>query len=254
MPVGATIGAVGSIGGSLIGSSAASKAADTQAAAAQQALQFQQNVFDYQKEQFNTVKSNLNPFIGFGTNAMSSLADLYGLSGKGAQGTNDAFTAFQNLPAYQFPFQQGNRALNLSLNAQGRQLSGAQAKGAQQFGQGLASTYLMSNYVNPLLQFTQIGQGAAGSLAQASNQNSATLGNTANNIGNTYQGIGQAQAAGTVGSANALSSGLTGAAGNLAAYSYLNKFGNNNSSASNSNSSYTFPNNIGEPSQYNPIS
>ncbi len=216
MPVGATIAAVGSIGAAGIGAYSANKAAGEQANAAQNALNFQQQVY-------NTNQSNLAPWTSTGSNALYSLASLYGLptpnnpSGGGAS-TNAAYQAFTNLPAYQFPLQQGNLSLERQLNAQGKTQSGAQARETQQFGQGLASQYLMSNYVNPLLSLSGQGQGAASSLASS---NIAS----GNQVGQSYGNLGTAQAAGTMGVGNALSGGLTGGANSLALYSALSNGG-----------------------------
>lgn len=216
MPIGATIGAVGALGSAGIGAYAASSAADKQAAAANQALAFQKTVY-------NQNQSNLSPFMNNGTNAMYSLASLYGLptpnnpSG-GAGSTNAAWDAFTNLPAYQFPLQQGNLALDRQLNAQGRQMSGAQLRETQQFGQGLASQYMMSNYVNPLMSMAGQGQNAASSLANSNVASGAQ-------VGNSYGNLGQAQAAGIMGTGNALSAGVNGAGSNLALYSALSNGG-----------------------------
>lgn len=192
------VSAGASIFGSILGSNAASKASDQQVAMEQQALALQK------------------PFAETGAAAGNSLAQLYGLTTPGnpggASSTPAAFNAFTKLPAYQFPFQQGMRALNFGLASQGLLQSGAAGKEAETFGQGLASQYLMSNYVNPLLSI--YGQGASSANAAA-----ATLGN-----------IGTAQASGTIGSANALAGGISGAGsainqgvGNLTLYSLLAK-------------------------------
>ena len=216
MPIGATIGAIGSVASAGIGAWSANEAAKKQEQQAQNALAFQQQVY-------NENKGNLAPWMNTGKNAMYSLASLYGLptpdnpSG-GASGVNSAWQAFTNLPAYQFPFQQGNLALERQLNAQGRQQSGAQARASQQFGQGLASQYLMSNYVNPLMQISGQGQSAAGALAGYGNQ-------SAQMVGNTYGNLGTAQASGIMGMGNAMAGGVNNAANNLAIYSALGRGG-----------------------------
>lgn len=219
MPVGATIGAIGSVASAGIGAYSASKASDQQAAAAQNALNFQQQVYAQNQ-------SNLAPYTTTGTNALYSLASLYGLptpsnpggSADGGASTNAAYQAFTNLPSYQFPLQQGNLSLERQLNAQGKTQSGAQARETQQFGQGLASQYLMSNYVSPLMSLAGSGQQAASSLASSSVQ-------SANQVGQSYGNLGTAQAAGTMGIGNALSGGITGGANSLALYSALSNGG-----------------------------
>lgn len=239
MPVAAGISAAGSLASSAIGYFGAKDAAKQQANAAAQALAFQQQVFDYNKG-LNAQNANLNqntqnslaPWTTSGGNAAYSLANLYGLGPTGSQGTSDGFDAFTQLPAYQFPLQQGMKALTQNLNAQGKNMSGAQLREAQQFGSGLASTYFMSNYVNPLQTMAGQGLSAAGIGAQSNNTlMSANVGAANNNtqgaqqIGNTIGNIGQANAAGIVGGTNALSGGLSGGANSLALYSMLSKGG-----------------------------
>ena len=221
MPVAAGISAVGALGSAGIGAWSASNAADKQAQAAQQALGFQQQVY-------NQNQGNLKPWINTGQNANYTLAGLYGLptpdnpSG-GAAGVNAGWDAFTKLPAYTFPLQQGNLSLERQLNSQGRTQSGAQARQTQQFGQGLASQYMMSNYVNPLLQLSGSGQQAAGALAGYNNQ-------SGQQIGQSYGNLGTAQGAGIMGMGNAISGGLNNASSSLALYSALGKGGNGNSS------------------------
>lgn len=234
MPIAATIGAVGSLGAAGIGAYSSLTASQQQAQQAQNALQFQQQVYNTNlgniATQQSTNNSNLQPYIGTGQNALYSLASLYGLptpgnpSG-GAQGVNQAYQAFTNLPAYQFPFQQGSLALSDMLNAQGKQQSGAQARESQEFGQGLASQYLMSNYVNPLMSLAGQGQSASTNLSQI-NSNLTSGGvtasvNSGSQIGQTFGNLGTAQASGTIGAGNAISAGLTGGTSSLALYSAL---------------------------------
>lgn len=253
MPVAAAITVAGSVASAGIGYMGATSAADKQAQAASNALGFQKDVFNYNKGLFDYNKGlfdynkglnqqnqdNLKPWIDTGTSALYSLRDLYGLGPNGTQGTTDGFNKFTDLPAYQFPMQQGMLALTRNLNAQGKNMSGAQMREAQQFGQGLASSYFMSNYVNPLQSLAGGGLNAAGTAAQSNNSlMSANVGaaqanvGLANNntagaqqIGNTYGNIGQAQASGIVGGTNAITGGLQGGANSLAMYSMLSQGG-----------------------------
>lgn len=211
MPIAAVIGGGASLGSAWLGYKAAGQAADAQMQAAMNAQQYQMAIYSQTKKDFQ-------PYMDQGKAATASLADLYGLSGKGAQGVNSAFKAFTNLPAYQFPYQQGLRALNFNLSAQGRQQSGAEARETQQFGQGLASQYMMSNYVNPLMSMSSQGQGAASSLGQIG------VG-TGKNVGDSMQAYGQAQAGGYMGQANALAGGLNNASQWLGMYSMMNPMG-----------------------------
>lgn len=141
-------------------------------------------------------------------------------------------TKLDQTPGYQFTLQQGTKALQNSAAAQGLGLSGAQEKGLLSYATGLADqTYgnqynralqqYQTNYgiandmVNRLSGLASLGQNAAAGVGNAGMQ-------TASNIGNLITGAGNAQAAGTVGSANALSSGLSGLGGSSLLYSLLN--------------------------------
>lgn len=80
----AGVGAAGSIGGALIGSSASNNAANTQANAANNAaaLQYQasQNALDFQKQQWAQQQQNLSPWLQTGAGALSNLAYLLGVN------------------------------------------------------------------------------------------------------------------------------------------------------------------------------
>jgi hypothetical protein len=239
------IGAVGSIGSAVIGSNAATSAADTQAAAAKSAQ-------DTQLQMFQTAQTAQQPYNMVGQSAVNSLADLYSLPNSGnpnssgggtAPGTLNpaSLNAFTNSPDYQFALQQGTQAMQRSAAAGGTLISGGQLKAGQEFGQGLA-TQQFGNYYNRLLSLAQIGQSAASGVSNAAVTSGA-------NIGNSIQAGGQATASGIVGSANAIAGGLQGTAGSLSTATLLSNplvqqklLGNGNNG---SLSSYT-PSQIGQ--------
>ena len=125
-------------------------------------------------------------------------------------------------PAYQFQLKQGQQALDRSSAARGMGYSGAQMKGALQFGQGLASQQYdkeynrasgeFGDYFNRLAGLSQGGQQAAGSMAQAGSNYASNAGNTFANLSNAQTSIlGQqanARASGYAGQANAINGGL----------------------------------------------
>ena len=197
LPVAATIGAVGSVASAGIGYLGATSAADKQAQAAQNALDFQQSVY-------NQNQNNFKPYLSTGSAATYSLGQLYGFPDASGNATQKPdYSAFYNSPDYQFAQQQGQNATQNVLSAQGNLLSGSGLAALNTFGQGLASQQY-GNYFNRLLSLSNMGQQSAGALANTSTQ-------AANNIGNTYQGIGQAQASGIVGGTNAITGGIGGA-------------------------------------------
>lgn len=214
------IGAGGSLLGGLFGSSSASKAADQQAKSAQQALDFQKQVFGQQQQ-------NQQPFLDAGT---SSLSKLMQQISNGTYGSNAAFQAptaeqARATPGYQFSQAEGSKAIERGQAAAGGAFSGGTLKALDQYNTGLAdNTYqqtfqnAMSGYqANLQNQAQQYGQLFApaqlGENAVSSINNTGTQ--VAQNVGNLMTQQGNAQAAGTVGSANSLIGGLTGATNSI---------------------------------------
>jgi len=99
-------------------------------------------------------------------------------------------------------------------NAGGGMIGGNALTGLANYSQGLASQEYgnafnrfqtqRTNIYNTLAGIAGLGQNAYNTAAQTGTQ-------AANTVGNTIQGLGAAQASGTVGSANALAGGLQGA-------------------------------------------
>lgn len=204
--IAAGIGAAGSIASSAMQSGAAEDAANTQANAAKSAQALQ-------KQEFDQTQANLQPWMTAGQSALSQIQTLFGLGpgGNGTPNTAAMQSALQNYPGYQFAQQQGLQSLDRVAASRGLTLSGAQLKDAQTYGQGLA-TSTFGNYLSGLQSISAQGLGAAGNLGNFGQ-------NYANSSGNLILNQGQAQAAGTVGSANAITSGLQGALNNsLMAY------------------------------------
>jgi hypothetical protein len=189
----------------MMGANAAKKAGDQQAQAAANALKFQREVYE-------TTRGDMMPFIGVGQNAFKGIGDLYGLNpGNG----NPNMAGFEKSPDYQFRMKEGMGALENSAAARGGLLSGNFGRGAIQFGQGLASTEF-SNYFDRLFRTSQLGANAASS---AGGLGTAAAGQ----IGNTLMAQGQAQAAGTVGAANAINGGINSATNNLSFLAAMNR-------------------------------
>jgi hypothetical protein len=217
------VSAAAGLAGSAMSSSAASDAADTQAASADKAQQLQW-------QQFQALQKNLQPYMDLGSSSIPALHDLLN---NGALSPNFSFDAskLDQTPGYQFTLNQGIKALNNQSSAQGLGQSGAQQKGLAQYATGLADqTYnqqynnalqsFMTNYgissdqYNRLAGLVGLGQNAAAGVGNAGIQ-------TGTNIGNLLTGAGNAQAAGQIGSANAISGGLQGLGNSGLLYSLL---------------------------------
>lgn len=168
------------IGGSaLVGANAASKAAKTQAASADQATQLQREMFNKQVEL-------QQPWYEAGTNALAKMQ-------KGV--VSDYMD-----PSYSFRFTEGLKALDRSAAARGGTMSGGALKAAQRYGQDYASQEFGNAY-NRLAAMANVGQTSSTNMGNAAGAFGA-------NAGSNYMGAANARASGYVGGANALTGGL----------------------------------------------
>lgn len=197
MPVGAAIGAAGSLGSAALGYFGSQNAASAQVQAQQQALA-QQN------KMFGVLQGAAQPLIDQGSGIVNSASGT--LKNLLSPGANQTATLSQ-LPGFQFAQDWGQKAvsnLGTTMGLGGNTLkAGADyATGAAQQGFGNL-TSMLQNYLNSGSGLEQSGVGAlSGGATAFSGQASNTLGN-----------IGNATASGILGGTNALSGGLTGATG-----------------------------------------
>jgi hypothetical protein len=259
MPWGFAAAAVGAIGGAVISGQASKSAADTQAQAAEDAAHLQNDQWNQTqanlKPYMQLGSSSISPLLqAMGYNVTQNSDGTYSYNGTNSsnplqqQFSYGAFTAptaaqAQATPGYQFTLNQGLKSVQNSAAARGLGTSGAALKGASTYATGLAdSTYndvynralntynanyntaqgtFQTNYnsaannVNRLTGVVNSGQNAAatnGSLGAAA----------ASSIGNTLMSGANAQASGTVGAANALSSALSSAGNSALTYGLLN--------------------------------
>lgn len=239
MPVGAAIGAAGSIGSSIIGGIFSGKAADKQIQAGQQALALQRQAMEQSQANFNLTRGDITrnnaPFIDTGQSATLSLAQLYGLAtpgnpgGAGANGAYgpEALAAFERSPDYGFARDEGLKALTFQDSASGGGLlSRGHLNSTVAFGQGLA-TQQFGNYTGRLMSLAQLGSGAAANsnnaLTALTTGNANSAAQFSNMMGGTLNNIGNAGAAGVLGMGNALQNGFGGVVNNLAQYNMMNR-------------------------------
>ena len=172
--------------GGLISSNASSNAADTAAQASGQASAAS---VGEQRRQYDLSRADYQPFLTAGTGAVNRLAAGMAPGGEFSGSFDSAgFLANQD-PGYGFRMSEGLKALDRSAASRGGLLSGATLKGAQQYGQGLASQEYQNafnryqtnraNQLNPLQSLAGQGQTTANSLGSAG-------ANMASNIGNAY--------------------------------------------------------------------
>jgi len=254
--LGAILGAVGSIAGGLLGSSASKKAANQQAQSDAMAIA-------EQRRQFDTLQGLLKPYSAAGTSSLSSLLSLVGTGGgqfnpagylqanpdvaaqaqqlvaqgvygspeeyaqfhfdkygksegrsgftlSNADAQNQAISQLEQSPMFQAIARQGEQGILQNASATGG-LRGGNVQGAlAQFRPALLNQQIQQQMQN-LTGIASLGQNSAAMQGQSGVQ-------MGQNIGNIMQNTGQAQAYGTLGSANAWGgalSSLGGIAGGL---------------------------------------
>jgi hypothetical protein len=267
------IAAAAAVGGALITANASQGAADTQAAAANQASQVQQ-------QQFGQTQTNLAPWLSGGNLALNQLQGLLGLGSQPqpgqptqqqaidlynqnliatrgyplqpqemnqpavmqqlgmiqsqdqappgstpppAAGTPGGFgslvtpfspSMYQQSPGYQFQQQQGQQQLNNAAAARGTYYAPTTLQDLSTFNQGLLNTdyqQALQNYTGQQNQVYNMLSGQSGSGQNAAAQLGGFSGQTAGQVGQNITGAANAQAAGQVGGANALSGGISNA-------------------------------------------
>jgi hypothetical protein len=209
--IAAAVGAAGAVGGGLIASSGAKKAANAQADAAREAQAANERALERQI-------ALQEPFRQAGLTAQEQIMQLLGIGGDAsAEGYGSLAkpfgqTDFQQDPGYAFRQAEGMKALERSAAARGGLLSGGTLKGIQRFGQDLASQEYGNAFnryqiersarLNPL-------QSLMGSGQSATNVMTGNIGQSGQNEQGNILGAGQARASGYVGQANALGGALS---------------------------------------------
>jgi hypothetical protein len=186
-PVSGTI-----IGSTVIGAASSKSAADTQANAANRAADLQQKQFDVTNEQ-------QRPWREAGGRALTKLEGM-------ADYKPFDMSTFTQDPGYGFRLKQGMNALNNQAAARGGLISGNALKAATAFGQDMGSQEYNAAFnryqterqatLSPYMTLAGYGANANALSANAGAANAA-------NVGNLITGGAAAQAAGTMGVANA---------------------------------------------------
>jgi hypothetical protein len=159
------------LGTNIFGSNSSDKAMDAQANAAYLSNQTQKEMFDKQQE-------NAKPWMDAGLGALSQLQDP------------NLLNNYQGDPGYQFRLDQGNNQINAAAAARGLGNSGATMKALTKYGQDFASNEYNNAYNRTYGRLSQIAGFGQGALT---NTNAAAQ-NYGNNVAQTQQGLGNAQA------------------------------------------------------------
>lgn len=221
---GPLIGIGSSVAGGILGSSAAQNAAAAQEAAGTKAISTVDNGANASLATLGNTwlqtQSNVNPFLQTGTAALGNLAS----SVLPASGTVSADQILAMDPGYDFRLQQGQQALERAEAAGGRVGGGAALKAAARYGQDYSSgefanaynRYLQGNQqrFGQLMSLAGLGQNANQQLIGAGSNYADTSANVNMNAARENSDlltqIGNAQASGYMGSANAWSGALGG--------------------------------------------
>jgi len=199
------LGAGANVLGSFMQANAINKAANAQLAAADKAVALQEAIYNQQR-------ADIAPWRTAGEMGLAQYAA--GIAPGGELARPFTMRDYQADPGYGFRLSEGMKALERSAAAKGGLLSGATIKGAQRFGQDLASQEYQNAYNryvqnqqtqrNALANLAGIGQTASQQLQRAGEQ-------YAQPASELQQGIGNVRASGYVQGANAMAGGLTGA-------------------------------------------
>lgn len=208
----AGVAAAGSATAVGVGAANAAAAQETQA---EKAMRLQREMFQQQQRNYNQQRNDMAPWLNAG---QTTLRDLVGQMQGGGFNTSIRPEDIANDPGYQFRMAEGQKALERSASARGLLNSGGALKSLGRYSQGLASDEYQNafgrsqsenmNRFNRMASVAGMGQGAANSMGNFAAQNSANAGQYANNQSNLYGAIGNAQAAGAMGTANAVSDGF----------------------------------------------
>lgn len=172
-------GGLSAIGG-FLGSRAAGDAADAGVAASNAAAA-------EQARQFDLTRADFAPFREQGVNALNQFAA-------------DNLGPLEETPEFRFALEQGVNALDRSAAARGKLLSGQQVKAVQRFGTGLGNQFA-GQQQNRLAALAGIGQTATANTGQFG-------ANASSNIGNALLAGGDARASGFVGQSNAINDSI----------------------------------------------
>jgi hypothetical protein len=207
-------------------------AANAQRDAAERSAAVQKEMADKsiaaQRDMFDIGRADLAPYRESGVTAQNQLMQLFGLGGDttnanyGKYAQDFTMPEFTGDPGYQFRLKSGMDALNRSAAARGMGISGANIKGATEYGQNFGSNEYeraynralntfqtnRSNQLDPLYKLYTGGQAsAANSAAAASNLGSnlgTTYSNLGTNLGKSATDAGAAEAGGYIAGGNAI--------------------------------------------------
>jgi hypothetical protein len=200
--------AAGTIGGGLLASHSASKAATTAATAQTQAAD---QGIAAQQAQFATTNANLAPYRDFGASALGPMGDLLGLNGNDAAGT--AIAGLKDSPLYKSLFSNGQNTVLANASATGGLRGGNTENSLADFGRDTLST-VIENQLNRLTGAAGIGENAAAQTGTFGAHSADAIAQLLGDQGSAQAGSALLQGAAGVNSANTIASALAQFANN----------------------------------------
>jgi hypothetical protein len=140
---------------------------------------------------------------------------------------NFSMADFAKDPGYDFRLAEGNKAIERAANSRGSSQSGATLKALTKYGQDYASGEYQNAYTrfNADRDRTFNRLASVAGLGQTANTTVANAGmNNANNISNNILATGNAQAAGTIGQAQAYGNAVNQGMNTWMNYQMMNKY------------------------------
>jgi hypothetical protein len=213
------------IGGSLISSSAAGSAADTQARATGLGV-------DETKRQYNQTREDLAPYRAAGASALSRLSSLLNLD-SGDTSSSPLLRKFtsadlsSDVPynaGLQFGLDEGRKALERRQSARGTYDSGAALKELTRFGNDYGTTKAEGAYGRFIGNQGDIYGRLAGVAGMGQGATNVGVGagmNASSNLASLYSGQGNAAGAARIAQGNAIGGGISGAGNYYGQYNML---------------------------------
>jgi hypothetical protein len=193
----AAVTSVGAGISAMIMGNAAGKAAEAQKNASLEGIRQQQ-------DWWNRSIKGWEPYQNAGQGAVDQLSALTGPGGEWSKGFS--MSDFQQDPGYQFRLAEGQKALDRMQSARGNFLSGAAIKQGLNYNSGMASQEYANAYGrfnnDRNMRYQQL-MGLAGLGANAANAIGGYAQGTGSRISDLWTQFGNAQAAGTLGTAMA---------------------------------------------------
>lgn len=215
--VAAVISGVATVAGAYVQSEGAKDAAHAQEEAAKDSNRTQLYMY-------NQTRDDQSPYREAGAGA---LGQLRGLTGPGGEfNHNFGINDFQQDPGYAFRQAEGQQGVERSAAARGGLLSGATLKAVDQYNQDYASNEYSNAYnrfnTDRTNRFNRLSSLAG--IGQTANNTLAAVGvNTANQISQGQQAIGNARSSGYIGQGNAVNNGIGQLANQYQNYQALNR-------------------------------